>query len=867
MIAIGSTSYFFLSIASISALADRIETSCSPDWPPKITPKRSFFANCFPPGLKYRLAECRQWPETRPTAVGVALGGLLGSARTTPGRPTTRPRHFPGAGITILSSDLESGPEIWCRCDAGPLGFLAIAAHGHADALSVEVRHGGVEILVDPGTYCYHGEPEWRSYFRSTRAHNMLELDGTSQAVEAGPFMWSSEVPAQAAEVHLGSPTSSRGGVGTTATHACRALPRSSVPCASTGPRAARGGRPGAVGRRPRGSSVLPPGARRGGDPHRSRAPCWRGPTPSDPDGQPCRASLELPAALTWSEHRGRDRSGPGVVLAALRRTRAHQHARRRTGTASAACLRHEPRLRPRPRERVMAEQVDLRSVASLIRRRRRCLRSWRSRVRSRGVALVTWRPPLYSSTSKVLLPAGPVLPSGEQSSWEASTQVSIARSDAVLGPAAEAVSPPLSRREIRSLVEITAPTSDVLVIVARGATSGAAEALAKEVAESAVAYQTEATSSLSNAELALLRTRRDALQSTLDTVEDQAQRTTDRVATADPESLIGRRDASALAQLTVQQTDLVLEINELENKIQGATGNASARVIEGAAPADRPLLVVWYLVAAVAMALLAALLGILALLMLTRRDAKLGTRDEISDAVGSAVIASLRSHTPAPSRRGVPCSRATAQVRPRVGRCGRPWPTWAWGSSSWAGPSPATVSTPPHTTSCASSAWPTMPEPWPWDPRSRRTPPRSGSRPCSCRVRATPRRRSGPRAPPNRRTRRCGPTCASPRGAVRSVRPSLTVLVTALDRRTPSLPRLEREAGRPARRLVARRLLRGPGAGGRGRLRVGLPGQRSARRRPGSLGPHDGASTPPRTAAAGAAAVAGHRYPPGHAA
>ncbi len=118
-------------------------------------------------------------------------------------------------------------------------------------------------------------------------------------------------------------------------------------------------------------------------------------------------------------------------------------------------------------------------------------------------------------------------------------------------------------------------------------------------------------------------------------------------MATEDPESSIGRRDASALAQLTAQQTDLVLEINELENKIQGATGNASARVIEGAAPADRPLLVVWYLVAAVALALLAALLGILALLMLTRRDAKLGTRDEISDAVGSAVIASLRSHTP----------------------------------------------------------------------------------------------------------------------------------------------------------------------------------------------------------------------------
>ena len=225
---------------------------------------------------------------------------------------------------------------------------------------------------------------------------------------------------------------------------------------------------------------------------------------------------------------------------------------------------------------------------------------------------------------------------------------MSIARSDAVLGPAAKAVSPPLSRREIRSLVEITAPTSDVLVIVARGATSAAAEALAKEVAESAVAYQTEATSSLSNAELALLRTASRLA------AEPARHRRRPDAADHGPAGHRGPRVLDRppatrvrLAQLTAQQTDLVLEINELENKIQGATGNASARVIEGAAPADRPLLVVWYLAAAVALALLAALLGILALLMLTRRDAKLGTRDEISDAVGSAVIASLRSHTP----------------------------------------------------------------------------------------------------------------------------------------------------------------------------------------------------------------------------
>ena len=84
-----------------------------------------------------------------------------------------KPSHFPDAGITILRTGADE-PEIWCRCDAGPHGFLSIAAHAHADALSIEVRHDGVDVLADPGTYCYHGEPEWRSYFRSTSAHNTV---------------------------------------------------------------------------------------------------------------------------------------------------------------------------------------------------------------------------------------------------------------------------------------------------------------------------------------------------------------------------------------------------------------------------------------------------------------------------------------------------------------------------------------------------------------------------------------------------------------------------------------------------------------------------------------------------------------------
>lgn len=107
-------------------------------------------------------------------------------------RPASRPAHFADAGMTILRGPDKTGEtrEIWCRCDGGPHGFLSIAAHAHADALSVEVRHDGVDVLADPGTYCYHGQPEWRQYFRSTLGHNTLQLDGGDQSVSGGPFLW-----------------------------------------------------------------------------------------------------------------------------------------------------------------------------------------------------------------------------------------------------------------------------------------------------------------------------------------------------------------------------------------------------------------------------------------------------------------------------------------------------------------------------------------------------------------------------------------------------------------------------------------------------------------------------------------------------
>ncbi|HUP02324.1 MAG TPA: alginate lyase family protein [Gemmatimonadota bacterium] len=130
------------------------------------------------------------WPAIRAGSVRAPLWTSLAALPVLPDdRLAQRPALFPHAGFAILRSGAGSD-EIWCHCDHGPLGFLSPAAHGHADALSVELRVGGVEVLTDPGTYCYHGEPPWRAYFRSTLAHNTLELGRQDQSRSGGPFLW-----------------------------------------------------------------------------------------------------------------------------------------------------------------------------------------------------------------------------------------------------------------------------------------------------------------------------------------------------------------------------------------------------------------------------------------------------------------------------------------------------------------------------------------------------------------------------------------------------------------------------------------------------------------------------------------------------
>lgn len=121
---------------------------------------------------------------------------LLGSAAAKvfagiePSPPATAPsRLFPDGGYAVMRNSWE-GDAHHLIFDAGPLAGPLCSGHGHADLLSIQCAVFGAPFVVDPGTYGYTAEPEWRDFFRSAAAHSTATVDNAQQAVPASPFKW-----------------------------------------------------------------------------------------------------------------------------------------------------------------------------------------------------------------------------------------------------------------------------------------------------------------------------------------------------------------------------------------------------------------------------------------------------------------------------------------------------------------------------------------------------------------------------------------------------------------------------------------------------------------------------------------------------
>jgi hypothetical protein len=113
-----------------------------------------------------------------------------------PGEGKCESRLFPNAGIAVMVSGQNASGQNQAIVDAGPFGPWG-AGHSHADTLSIVVRAGDDEILIDPGTFTYVGDPKLRDWFRGTAAHNTVQIDGLDQAIPAGPFRWANRPEAK----------------------------------------------------------------------------------------------------------------------------------------------------------------------------------------------------------------------------------------------------------------------------------------------------------------------------------------------------------------------------------------------------------------------------------------------------------------------------------------------------------------------------------------------------------------------------------------------------------------------------------------------------------------------------------------------
>ena len=90
---------------------------------------------------------------------------------------TARPiLDLPSGGYFVL----ERG-DTRMIVDAGPPSPRDLPPHAHCDALSFEMAVGELPLIVNSGTGDYEAGP-WRDYWRSTRAHNTVEVNGEEQS-------------------------------------------------------------------------------------------------------------------------------------------------------------------------------------------------------------------------------------------------------------------------------------------------------------------------------------------------------------------------------------------------------------------------------------------------------------------------------------------------------------------------------------------------------------------------------------------------------------------------------------------------------------------------------------------------------------
>ncbi len=98
-------------------------------------------------------------------------------------------------GERSRSTRIRSGSSGWVSVVAGRVRlFLRAGTYhsrpSHSDALHLDLRIDGHEMMVDPGTFAYNGPPPWQNSLQGASVHNGPLLDGVDPAFLGHRFLW-----------------------------------------------------------------------------------------------------------------------------------------------------------------------------------------------------------------------------------------------------------------------------------------------------------------------------------------------------------------------------------------------------------------------------------------------------------------------------------------------------------------------------------------------------------------------------------------------------------------------------------------------------------------------------------------------------
>lgn len=269
-----------------------------------------------------------------------------------------------------------------------------------------------------------------------------------------------------------------------------------------------------------------------------------------------------------------------------------------------------------------MGEQtVDLRAVGTALRRQRGAIAlvGLLGAVLGAGMPLV--RPPMYTSTSEVLLPA-PAVVQGRQA--DPATQLEIASSEAVLGKAGRIAAPELTFPELGKRVEVTAPSEQTIKFSAQAPTAAKARQLASELTTAELAYIAQAAG----------QEKDGSLTTTL-------QKLSKDVASLQ-QTIRGKKgtDSPVAAALSAELATVTGQLQTLTATAAPTPGVAT--VLQAASTPTRPGIVSIYVLPAALGLIIGLLLAAIGVLIGARMDRRLRSRDQLATVVGRAAIASF---------------------------------------------------------------------------------------------------------------------------------------------------------------------------------------------------------------------------------